>query len=79
MSRDNITSVMPAGRDRIRVTFLCKNGEERTYEYEGLDAARFIAGADPAYLHGTRVDGKYSGGSVMDAVELAEVLAEIAL
>jgi hypothetical protein len=30
MSRDNITSVMPAGRDRIRVTFLCKNGEERT-------------------------------------------------
>jgi|GEM_PF-4050984 len=77
MSRDNIVKVRPAGLESIRVTFHCKNGELMTYEYSGLAAAQFIAGADPRYLSGERVEDDGGSMGIMSAVELAETLAEV--
>jgi hypothetical protein len=55
MSRDNIIEITPVSEAEVLVTFSCRNGEIRTYSYTGLDAARVLAGADPANLSGERV------------------------
>lgn len=79
MSRDNIVKVRSAGVGAIRVTFHTKDGELKTYEYTGTDAAQFIAGADPKYLISKPVETDGGSMSAMDAVELAEALAEVAI
>ena len=55
MSLENMISVSPVGPDEVLVTFQCRNGETRVYSFTGLDAARVLAGADPANLSGERV------------------------
>lgn len=55
MSTENIVSVVPVSEAEVWVTFSCRNGEIRTYSYTGLDAARVLAGADPANLNGEGV------------------------
>ncbi len=55
MSTENIISVTPVGEAEVWVTFACRDGETRVYAYTGLDAARVLAGADPANLSGERV------------------------
>jgi hypothetical protein len=54
MSVENIISLVPL-EDSVLVTFACRNGETRVYEYTGPDAALVLAGADPANLNGARV------------------------
>jgi len=39
----------------VRVTFICRNGSTRVYEYVGVEAIAITAGADPSQFSGTRI------------------------
>jgi hypothetical protein len=82
VSRNNIgRPIVPSGQG-ITVTFALKNGETRSYRYEGQAALQILSGADPVHFSGDQVATRFGNpGDVMDAVELsahgADVLAAL--